>query len=125
MSAEGANAKLPALIVPRTVHRKMRNYSLSDCRQERVHRLAVAADVRRPGAAGPVGPTVGALIEGLATGVLGIVRMDDPARRVICVQVRPDGAERATEEGAEVKGDSESGPPGPVMDRRCPGDWDE
>jgi hypothetical protein len=39
--------------------------------------------VRRPGdGSTPRRPTDGALLEGIATGRIGVVRMDDPERRV-------------------------------------------
>lgn len=74
------------LIVPRAKVRLVRHYSLCNPRWEKLEQLAAAANVRRPG----MGrfPSIGALLEALATGGLGVVRMDDPERRIICLKPR-------------------------------------
>lgn len=78
--------------------------SLTPSRWARLKRLAVRLNVRRRGESGAALPSgIGALLEGLATGRLGVVRMDDAARRVLtAVQ------------------DAE-----PARDPRCPGDWED
>lgn len=99
-------AKEP-LIVPRTKVRHVRHYSLCNSRWAKLEQLAAAANVRRPGVGAlPLKPSVGALLEALATAGLGVVRMDDPERRVICLKAeKPEGLARP--------------------DPRDPGAWDD
>jgi hypothetical protein len=98
------------LIMPRTQVRHVRHHSLCNSRWAKLERLAGEANVRRPGAgATPAKPSIGALLEALATGQIGIVRMDDPERRVLVVKTR-----RAVPCVAA-----------PQPDPRCPGDWDQ
>lgn len=79
-------AKEP-LIVPRTKVRHVRHYSLCNKRWEKLEELAAAANVRRPGVGTlPLKPSIGALLEALATGGIGIVRMDDAERRVLVIE---------------------------------------
>lgn len=95
------------LIVPRTRVRHVRHYSLCNSRWAKLEQLAAGVNVRRPGeGATPLKPSIGALLEALATGGLGVVRMDDPERRII---------------GAGT--DKPRGPARP--DPRDPGAWDD
>ena len=98
---------LKPLIVPRTNVRHVRHHSLHNRRWAKLEALAAQADVRRPGAgATPAKPSIGALLEALAAGKIGIVRMDDPERRVMVGDVSPCGE-------------------GPRIDPRDPRAWDE
>lgn len=95
------------LILPRTEVRHTRHYSLNNKRWEKLEELATAANVRRPGVGSmPLKPSVGALLEALATGGIGIVRVDDPERRVMVIT-------REKQKQAA----------GPYHDPRCPDDW--
>lgn len=77
----------PPLIVPRTEVRHVRHHSLSNKRWSKLEELAAAANVRRPGVGSlPLKPSIGALLEALATGALGVVRMDDAERRVLVIE---------------------------------------
>lgn len=75
------------LIVPRTKVRHVRHHSLCNSRWAKLEQLAAVVNVRRPGVGAlPMKPSIGALLEALATAGLGVVRMDDPERRVICLK---------------------------------------
>lgn len=93
------------LIIPRTQVRHVRHHSLCNQRWSKLEHLAAAANVRRPGVGSmPMKPSIGALLEALATGQIGIVRMDDPERRVISLAEKPQSQR-------------------PRPDPRCPDDW--
>ncbi len=97
----------PPLIIPRTQVRHVRHHSLCNQRWTKLEQLAAAANVRRPGVgAMAMKPSIGALLEALALGKIGIVRMDDPERRVISLAEKPQSQR-------------------PRPDPRNPGEWDE
>jgi hypothetical protein len=71
------------LLVPRTSVRVLKHHAMASSRWDALTFLASLVNVRRPGdGSTPRRPTDGALLEGIATGRIGVVRMDDPERRV-------------------------------------------
>lgn len=67
--------------------RKSVSFSLTPARWQRVLDCATLLRTQRPRSADcpKPQPTISALLDGVATGVVGLVRLDDPHGQVVCI----------------------------------------